>query len=373
MTPTGAARHLVTGATGFVGGLLVLELLARSEDDIVCLVRARAGATAEERLRTAIAAAANAYGHRDLLNEAAARVHTVEGDLAALTTHPSAVGRVDTVWHVAASLNFLDRQRDETLRRNTQATVELADLAVAAGAREFVFFSTAYVAGAATGRIFERPLGAEAPPNNPYEESKRHAEAHLLGRDDIRVRILRPSIVIGHSRNHAALSDAGLYAMIKGLVDFKRRLADVVERTLGRRMLAIGDGSAPLNLIPVDAVVRNALAIHRSDSPARIFHLVNSRPPTVDEVTDVFAETIGYPRPRYVTSRDGMTDLEHRLADIPRNSLFAPYLAVRRDFDLTNTDGVVGREASRFDLGPAGLRPYIDWYLRNVLGEPVAA
>lgn len=365
-------RHLLTGATGFVGAALLLELLDRSEDEVVCLVRARARATGKERLRSAVAAAANAYGRPDLLPEAAARVRAVEADLEAPPSRASAIGRVDTAWHVAASLNFFELQRDETLRRNAEATARLADLAVAAGAREFVFFSTAYVSGTASGRIAEEPFGDDPPVNNPYEESKRRAEAHLLRRGDIRVRIMRPSIIIGDSRTHAALSDAGLYAMVKGLVDYKRRLADHVDRTLGRRMQAIGDGAAPLNLIPVDAVARNAWRIHRSDSPAQIFHLVNASPPTVDEVTDEFAAALGFSPPRYVLSREGMTDLERRLADLPRNYLFAPYLAVRRDFDLANTEAVVGSAASRFDLGPTRLRPYIDWYLRNVLGEPAA-
>ncbi|WP_437900207.1 SDR family oxidoreductase [Sorangium sp. So ce124] len=50
--------HLVTGATGFIGGALVLELLRRTDDDIVAMVRP--GDTgAVERFRQSIHHAAS--------------------------------------------------------------------------------------------------------------------------------------------------------------------------------------------------------------------------------------------------------------------------------------------------------------------------
>lgn len=53
--------QLVTGATGFVGAALVLELLARTEDTLVCVVRPREGVTVQERLLAALEEAADAY------------------------------------------------------------------------------------------------------------------------------------------------------------------------------------------------------------------------------------------------------------------------------------------------------------------------
>ena len=51
----------MTGATGFVGAALVLELLARTEDTLVCVVRPREGVTVQERLLAALEEAADAY------------------------------------------------------------------------------------------------------------------------------------------------------------------------------------------------------------------------------------------------------------------------------------------------------------------------
>ena len=63
--PRGAVgnRHLVTGATGFVGAALVLELLARDPAaEVYCLVRGASMAESAARLQAALSTAAHLYG-----------------------------------------------------------------------------------------------------------------------------------------------------------------------------------------------------------------------------------------------------------------------------------------------------------------------
>lgn len=99
---------LVTGATGFLGARLVLELARRSTATLLCLVRARDPEHAWQRL--AAAADAHAPGHLDALGR---RVRALPGDVAApgLGLDPRlyeelAYG-VDAVYHCAAQVNMV--------------------------------------------------------------------------------------------------------------------------------------------------------------------------------------------------------------------------------------------------------------------------
>jgi thioester reductase-like protein len=52
---------LVTGATGFVGAALVLELLEQTDAQVTCLVRARPGHAPLDRLRAQLLQAMTHY------------------------------------------------------------------------------------------------------------------------------------------------------------------------------------------------------------------------------------------------------------------------------------------------------------------------
>jgi nucleoside-diphosphate-sugar epimerase len=237
------------------------------------------------------------------------------------------------------------------------------------GARHYVHFSTAYVAGKRTGTILEQPVHDPDAVNNPYEESKLRAELLVSQVKDRRVWIFRPGIVIGHSRTLATLSTAGLYDSVVNLARGKRA---GVEKLLGDRPLhVVRTPSSPVNLIPVDAVVRNAVRIRFSRSSAEIFHLTNATPPTLEDVTRVVCEALDVRPPVYVDSRDGLTPIERALADDPRSRFWEPYLNSHRHFDLTNTNAVVGPAASKYPLDGSRLRPYVDWFVEHAL--PTAA
>jgi thioester reductase-like protein len=128
------SAHFVTGATGFVGGALVLELLQRTDDVIVCLVRP-GEQDPQQRLWNAIDAACVAY---DTPAQVAAsvreRVIAVAGDVEAnmcgvkLAQLPQLSYR--SFWHSAASLRFEDRYVEQIMSINVAGTRHALALAL---------------------------------------------------------------------------------------------------------------------------------------------------------------------------------------------------------------------------------------------------
>lgn len=358
-------RHFVTGATGFIGGALALELLAETDDEVVCLVRAADQPAAERRLRQGLLAAARAYDRADLAEAVRRRCSAVVGDI----TRPlcgvdgPGVGRVDEMWHSAASLKYLEKHAAEIRRSNVDGTRHALELAGRLEAPVFNYVSTAYVAGARTGEILEEPAAPSTPTNNYYERSKIEAEELVTGAP-MRWRILRPSVVIGHSLTYATSSSFGLYGAFQSIIRFQRRVRGRLGGYLSHyRAQLKGEESTRANLIPVDLVVRNAVRISRADPEARIFHLSNAAPPTVMEACVAGFALLGLREPQLVPTTASFTALDRVLDE--GMDFYASYMKQAKSFDRANTDAVCGPDASAFPMDRPTLTAFLDWYLRN--------
>jgi len=363
--------QLVTGATGFIGAALVLELLDRTEAEVACMARpSHDPARARTRLVESLERAFALYDRADLIPQIEQRCRAVPFDLREdLGEVPAALPRgIDEVWHSAASLRFKQAQRDKIVAQNVEGTRRMLELATAVGASAFNYVSTAYVAGKRSGLVLEEAARDPEVAHNAYEESKILAEILVDEWDGLRTRIMRPSIVVGSSRTFAAISNTGLYGFILGV---QRARTEVEGRKLGaflahRQVRLRGDGEAPINLIPVDAVARNAVAISRSASTAGVFHLANATPPTAAEVGRVVFAALGMAEPRWVEDEEEFTLIDEKLDQQPRTDFFRTYLSRDRVFDLANTDAAIGAEASTIGFDRGELAPYVDWYLEAV-------
>jgi nucleoside-diphosphate-sugar epimerase len=363
--------HLVSGATGFLGAALVLELLDRTDAEVACLTRpSHDPERARKRLSDALERAFALYGRADLLPAIAERCHSVPFDLREEGEGMAArlPGGIGEVWHSAASLRFKQKQREKILEQNVEGTRRMLELATGAGAAAFNYVSTAYVAGSRSGLIAEEPADDPGVAHNAYEESKIRAEMLVDEWAGLRTRIMRPSIVIGHSQTFAAISNTGLYGFILGV---QRAREEVEGRKLGgflahRQVRLRGDGEAPINVIPVDVVARNAVGIARSPSDAGVFHLVNAMPPSAAEVGRVVFAALGMAVPRWVEDDDEFTLIDQKLDEQPRTDFFRTYLSRDRVFDLANTDAALGEDASTVSFERGELAPYIEWYLGMV-------
>jgi nucleoside-diphosphate-sugar epimerase len=371
-TSTGGDQvHLVTGATGFVGAALVLELLDQTAGEVACLVRpSHDPERARTRLTEALKRAFLLYERADMLPAIEERCTAVPFDLREESeeTRARLPAGIAEVWHSAASLRFKQEQRPKIFEQNVEGTRRLLRLSTDIGASAFNHVSTAYVAGRRSGLVLEEPARDPSVAHNAYEESKIRAEMLVDEWEGMHTRIMRPSIVIGHTKTFAAISNTGLYGFILGV---QRARKEVEAMGLGaflahRQIRLRGDGEAPINLIPVDVVARNAVRISRSSSDADVFHLANATPPLAAEVGRVVFAALGLAAPRWVTDADEFTLIDEKLDEQPRTDFFRTYLSRDRVFDLSNTNAALGDPASKIPFDEGELAPYVEWYLGMV-------
>lgn len=170
-----STRILVTGANGFIGS-------------VVCMTLQTHGIVVRGASRSADL---NLPG-----------VEGVRADLLAPQTLPPLVEGCDIVIHLAgAAHGKLGRSADLAAFRkiNTQASIDLASAALAAGVRRFVFVSTIGVHGSLAGDTALTEASPEAP-DTPYGQSKCEAEHELralLEETSMDLCIVRPPLVYG--------------------------------------------------------------------------------------------------------------------------------------------------------------------------------
>jgi nucleoside-diphosphate-sugar epimerase len=351
---------LVTGATGFVGAALVLELLEQTEARVTCLVRDRDGVPPLERLRSQLLQAMAHYESGHLEADMIGRVDALVGDLTDpdLAAAAPRLGPLDAVWHSAASLKFRDRDADEIRLHNVQGAAHIVALAEAAGAQELNHISTAYVSGRRSGLIPEEPVPAGTETNNQYERSKVDGEAIMAG-TSMHHRVFRPSIVIGHSRTLAADSSMGVYGFLREMDRFARAVRDPADLPT---LTIHADTKTGINLIPVDLVASSAVAIARSDTTAHYFHLTNGEEAIVRECIPIVCEQFGLPAPKFTTDGDELTRIDKMLSRFLE--FYLPYLGGERRFDRTNTDSVVGPRCD-YPSGSALATALVQTYLAD--------
>jgi nucleoside-diphosphate-sugar epimerase len=145
-------------------------------------------------------------------------------------------------------------------------------LAAELGAEGFHFMSTAFVVGEADGDIAEEAV-ATATFNNVYEESKLQAEHAVLdpAATGLRITILRPGTVVGHSRTYAVSGTlSGVYGLARVLQRYHRR----VNLPPGPVRI-VGSSAATIDLVPIDRVAREAVACGLRGEHRGVYHLTS--------------------------------------------------------------------------------------------------
>ncbi len=171
-------KVLITGATGFVGSVLMAELKKNSNVNVFSAVR---------KVNTSI--------DDDAI---------VVGDIDGSTDYSAAINGVDVVIHCAARAHIMSDESTEPLveyrRVNLEGTLNLAKQAIKAGVKRFVFVSSIKVNGehSLLGKPFR--YGDISNPLDDYGVSKSEAELQLIELSNatgLEVVIIRPTLVYG--------------------------------------------------------------------------------------------------------------------------------------------------------------------------------
>jgi len=326
----------VTGATGFVGSHFVRAWQSAHPGTVHTLVRPNAQSNGEQRLFAALETARRASG--EPCEAPYSNIDCLEADvclpLCGLT--PEAVSglrtrAIDTFWHFASDLRFEAHYREQLRVTNVEGAGHALDLAVAIGAKRFVYISTAYVCGRAGGLIEEHLSARDQGFSNDYEASKAQAEQRVVDRCQalgLALTILRPSIVLGPRKTKSLEgAETGLFSLVHAVLWIKSLQS---RRTAPARVAALPE--AEINFVPVDCVVSDMMALaHTGFGDQMIYHLTSRSCPTVSACWQALSSVIGLSS--IVLVEPGSFDpspIEHLV--VRRLGFFMSYLDVERTF-----------------------------------------
>jgi len=254
---------LLTGATGFVGAHLLVDLLDAVEGTVACLVRADSAEDARRRLEAAL------REHGTWRDDVPSRTAALPGDLARRDlgldgpTLDGLAGRLDTVVHCGAHVHHAHGY--EALQAtNVGGTVEVLRLACRGRPKAVHFVST---------------MDVLPPTRSGYAQTKWVAEGTLaLARErGVGVTVYRPGLVLGHS--------------VSGRVPTAGYWAPLLLRACVRLGALPSEALFALPAVPVDWVSRTLVTLaQRQEAAGGIHHLTHPDTLTRAEVRDALAE-----------------------------------------------------------------------------------
>jgi len=322
---------LMTGFPGFLGSALLPRLLARrTHARALALVQSQHVETARRR----IAEIESAHPH------APGRIDLVEGDITVpglgLAEAPhDELDAISEVWHLAAVYD-LAVPTALAQRVNVEGTANVLEFCRSLPhLARLHYVSTCYVSGRYDGVFAEDDLDRGQPFRNHYESTKFDAELAVRKAmaDGLPATIYRPGIVVGDSATGATQKYDGPYF----LATFLRRQPPLAV------VPAVGPpDDVRVCLVPRDFVVDAMDTLSATElSLGKTYALTDPEPPTVREVVDSFARTLGrrvvwVPLPLGVThaAMNRIPGME-RILGLPAEAL--DYFASPTRYDTTNT------------------------------------
>jgi len=301
-----ACTILVTGVTGFIGSHIARELLLRGYR-VLLLARPDKQQGAQARVAQLLEWLGVGPDEQTRLQVVEAFIDQPHLGLN-LDAYDNLARSIDEIIHCASHTSFSERKRQEIERANVKGLQHLRDLAVQGSCYFFHHLSTAYVAGKKSGPCPEEFVETAAF-TNVYEETKYLGERLLRESCEdrgIRLCVYRPSIVYGSSIDGRSLRFNALYYPLKTIVFLKNLFIKDIREHGGKKAEQLGgvmgqDGTLNLpirieagngngiNVVPIDYLVKAFMQLMDSCPEGGVFHIVNQRTKTIDELVSYTA------------------------------------------------------------------------------------
>ncbi|MGH9436834.1 MAG: thioester reductase domain-containing protein [Terriglobia bacterium] len=284
--PPDGAPIFLTGATGFLGGYLLRELLRQTRSQVVCLVRAASKDAGLDRVRK------NLGRTGPLESEIQERVSVVVGDLNQLcfgleqAQFETLAAELGAIVHCGAVINWSDSY-DALSGANVGGTREVIRLSCFAGGLpvHHVSSTEVYPFGDVTRDLFAEQDDLEHCERLriPYFQTKWVSERMLENARDrgVPVAIYRPGLIGGDSLTGVEFGCENhfFYGFLSGCLKLKE--APRIEKVI--------------DLVPVDWVARALVTLLRdSRTLGRKFNFINPQPMRQQELYAAL-RALGYP------------------------------------------------------------------------------
>lgn len=352
-------KIVIAGANSFVASHFVHELLVRGYD-VVALVRGSSDQSATERMNQALIDTTLEYpvqpDNLTVLNYA-------------LLDEGFGLSEKDLDWvfrdgvdyfHFAASLKFDYQSKEEIFETNIDGLSNALEVFNHNSDSEsrFFFISTAYSCGIFSG-IFEEKFYPDddiSSFRNYYEQSKRNAENVLkvyMEQNGISAHVIRLSQVVGNSQTGVTITDYGIF-------DFARRIHALANEYPDQTIRIHADPLANQNLIAIDTIVNDLLALLKVESVPTILNFVANKPVENQKIIQSISDLLPINLiPLKDISADQMNKLEQMI--LAGMSFTGNYIDTDIHFDTKNRDQII--TSNHREVTDESLKAMLSYYL----------
>jgi NAD(P)-dependent dehydrogenase (short-subunit alcohol dehydrogenase family) len=272
----------VTGGTGLVGRAVVERLLRRGVH-VTLMLRSGAEERRKDELDAFLSIAGGANGSLTLVTG-----DLSSPDLGLSETGVAALSEAGHCFHIAA-LYDIEADPEAIEQTNIEGTRNLLSaLGEASFDGRLHHVSSIAVAGDYAKTFAEAMFDEGQALPHAYHRSKFESEK-LVRESGLDYRIYRPSSVVGDSKTGAMDRIDGVYFSFGAIKKLAYALPAWVRLPVPRIR-------GRFNLVPVDYVADAMVHIAFSDTDARVFHLVDPKPPSLLRMTAMLLSAAGGPR-----------------------------------------------------------------------------
>jgi NAD(P)-dependent dehydrogenase (short-subunit alcohol dehydrogenase family) len=271
-------NYFVTGGTGFIGRYLIAKLLNRG-GKVFLLVREGSLHKVDEL--------------RELLGADKDQIVPVVGDLTedylgvSIDWIKENKGKIDHFYHLAAIYD-ITADAESQYKTNVEGTAQAIVLSKSLNAGCFHLVSSIAAAGLYKGTFTEEMFEEAVGLDNPYFKTKHDSEGLVREQHDMKWRIYRPGMVVGHSETGQIDKIDGPYYFFKTIKSVGKSVPKAIPMLMSK--------AGHINIVPVDFVAKAIDHLsHVEDKDQQCFFITDPNSVRVGDLMRTMLKIAGGP------------------------------------------------------------------------------